>query len=115
MPKRKAAPTRDEARATEEFIRQKELDDLKAILADVRVRDFLWRMLSKCKPFAEAMTANFGMVGHNLGWRAAGMWLWNEISEADFEALVSMQTKNRAEQITADRNFEDERPVEDSE
>lgn len=102
MAKRPTPETVADDRAREELARKNELNDLKNILADKRVRDFLWRFIAKCKPFAEPMNTNFGIVGHNLGWRAAGMWMWNEITEADFEALLTMQTQNRLNQIEAE-------------
>lgn len=102
MPRKPPADSLEDFRAREELARKNELNDLKNILVDRRVRDFLWRFIAKCKPFAEPMNTNFGIVGHNLGWRAAGMWMWNEITEADFEALLAMQTQNRLNQIEAE-------------
>lgn len=96
MPDKK--PTRKELKATEDVARLNELNDLRNLLADPRMRAFLWRFLEQCQMFSEHMNSNFGITGHNLGRRAAGMWMWNEITEADYEALLDMQRQHLMKQ-----------------
>lgn len=91
MPKQLTREEADAEKARADLKRLNELNDLKNLMVDPRMRAFLWRFMAQTKLFGEPMHANFGIVGHNLGWRAAGMWLWNEITDADFEALLEMQ------------------------
>lgn len=98
----------------EAFKRAQELDDLKKILEDVRVRAFLWRFMSWSSMFTEQFNPNFGVTGHNLGRAAAGKWMWTEIGEANFEALLDMQAAHRAAQLESEAEPENSRTTEDA-
>lgn len=81
-------------KATGALERQKELDDLRELLANEKLRDFLWRVLEHSQMFAEAFHANFGVTAHNLGRAAMGKWVLNEIVEADYNGWLLMQQRH---------------------
>lgn len=82
------------ARAREGAERERELNELRVLLADEKMRDFLWRVLEHSQMFAEAFHANFGVTSHNLGRAAIGKWLLNEIVEADYNGWLLMQQRH---------------------
>lgn len=102
MPRRAPKESIEVVKAREELARKNQLNDLKQLLVDPRMRAFLWRFMAWCQPFGEQFNPNFGVAAHNLGRRAAAMWLWSEITEADFEALVQMQIEARIQQAESD-------------
>lgn len=79
------------ARAREGLSRQNEINDLREILKDQKVRDFLWRVMSYGQMFSEAFNNNFGVTGHNLGRAAMAKFVLGEILEADYTAWLVMQ------------------------
>lgn len=91
--------TREERDARAQFARFKELTDLAAILADVRVREFLWRMISRTGMFAENFSPNASVHSFNAGRASVGRMMWGEIEEASHEALMQMLSDARAQRL----------------
>jgi hypothetical protein len=89
------------ARAREGLERDNELNDLRDILIDERVRDFLWRMLAKAGMFRTHFNANAAIMGHNTGLADMGTAILNEILEANPEAWIVMQQRAYRQQIEA--------------
>jgi hypothetical protein len=89
----------DKARAAEGLERDNELAALREILSDPRVRDFLWRMLSKAGMFKTHFNANAAIMGHNTGLADMGTAILNEILEANPEAWIVMQQSAYHKQI----------------
>lgn len=81
-------------RVREAIDRDSELADLKGILADERVRDFLWRVLEKCRIYGDGYSRNFGDMAHMAGQRSNGLWILAEICEADPNAEMLMRQKS---------------------
>lgn len=88
-----------EHKATGALERQKELDELRELLANEKLRDFLWRILEHSQMFAEGFHANFGVTAHNLGRAAMGKWLLNEIVEADYNGWLLMQQRHYQQEL----------------
>ena len=93
------APAIDKARAQEGVERDNELNDLRGLLTDLRVRKLLWRLMEWTQLFVDPMNSNFGVVGHSLGKAAVGKWLIGEITEADANAWLTMQMEHYQRQL----------------
>lgn len=101
---RDAQRTQDvrEAQVTEAMDRETEIAQLHVLLGDEGMRDFLWRVLSKCNVFASTYSKVYGDMALNEGKRTIGLWLLSELAEANPDALLTMQTKaNRLAQAQA--------------
>lgn len=82
-----------DAQLTEAMDRESEVAQLGLILADENTRDFVWRVLAKCSVFASTYNRAFSDMAYAEGRRSIGLWLLNEIAEANPDALLTMQTK----------------------
>ena len=102
------------ARASEGVERDTEILELREILADEKVRRFLWRVLEHSRMFAESFHPNFGLTGHNLGRAAMGKWILNEITEADHTAWLLMQQDHYLKQVTQAQEREAAEPPADA-
>ncbi len=91
--------TREEREERAVFERFKELDDLRAILVDERVRHFLWRMIARTGMFAETFTPNASVHSYNAGRASVGRMMWGEIEEASHDALLQMLSAGRAQRL----------------
>ena len=89
------------ADAREQVARDNELLDLKAILADERVRKFLWRVMARAGMFRTHFSPNAAIMGHNTGQADMGTFILNEVLEADPNAWISMQQDAYQKQIEA--------------
>lgn len=81
------------ARVLEELDREGEVKQLAALLQQEGVRDLLWRVLEKCRVYAAVYNRNFGDMALEEGKRQIGLWLLNEICEADPAAEMRMRHK----------------------
>jgi len=70
-----------------------ELEDLKDILKQPKVRDFLWRLLSEAKVHDFGYCGNNDMLNHIEGRRELGSWVIQQILTADPKAYTLMQTE----------------------
>lgn len=79
--------------------RKIELLELKKILTQKPVRDFLWRMLEQAGVF-HSIWEQSARIHYNAGKQDFGHIIMGEIQEADEEALFQMmrENKNRAEE-----------------
>lgn len=80
-------------RVLEEMDRDGEIAQLNALLQDEGTRDFLWRVLGHCHIFQSTYQKNFGDMALLEGKRQIGLWLLNEICEADPLAEIAMKAK----------------------
>lgn len=83
-----------ERQLLEQFARSREVTELTALLGGEPMRDFLWRVLSRCNVFKSTWDSNYGRMSLNEGARQVGLWLLTEISEAAPDALLAMQLKS---------------------
>ena len=77
-----------------ELARANELIDLANILADARVRAFLYRMIGQSGMFADPFSLNNSQLSRNVGFSAMGRALYAEITEASPEAWILMQQED---------------------
>lgn len=76
--------------------RQREMDDLRAVLATPFGRRFVWRLLSHCKVF-ESIWHPSALIHANAGRQDVGHYLMAEIVEANEDMLLMMMTEARIE------------------
>lgn len=82
-----------EKRLLEELDRDGELAQLNELLMAEPLRDFLWRILTRCHLYETTYQRNFGDMALLEGKRHVGLWLLNEICEADPQAEIRMKQK----------------------
>ena len=92
-------------RLLESVEEENQIAALKQLLQLEPLRDFLWRVISKCGVFDDPMNPNFGNVAYGLGKSAIGKWLMTEINVADPGAWRDMQMK--AAKVTAELRRQD--------
>lgn len=72
---------------------EKRIEALRALLQEERVRDYLWRVLGRCRVYGSTFNRNFGDMAFAEGERNVGLWLLSEILEADPDAEMVMRKK----------------------
>ena len=70
--------------------REKELQDLRKVLGSSEGRRVLWRILTKGAIFNSSFAQNANETFFNEGRRSVGLWLTQEISDADLEKFFQM-------------------------
>lgn len=95
MEKRK--PESQEQRAKRK--RDRDINDLRVIIATVEGRRFLWRLLSEGKIFVDGYVHGDKGYGttYSAGRRSVGLWSLAEIMEAKPEAFMQMQREHASE------------------
>jgi hypothetical protein len=91
----------DRAAALEQADRDNEIKELREVLADQKVRKFLWRMMAKASMFQTHFNQNAAIMGHKTGMADMGTAILNEILEANPEAWIVMQQDAYQKQIDA--------------
>lgn len=91
----------EKARAREDLDRKNELLELRDILTDERVRNFLWRMMAKAGMYKTHFNPNAAIMGHNTGLADMGTAILNEVLEANPEAWIVMQRSAYQRQVDA--------------
>lgn len=76
--------------------RDRELDDLRFILSTDQGRRFVWRVLSRCGVFKISFTGS-SQTFFNEGERSIGLYLLNEVMDADPDSYVKMYVKDKKE------------------
>lgn len=72
-----------------------ETEDLRNLLENKAMRDFVWRLLEQCKVYHTTFTGAGPTTFFNEGQRQVGLWLLNEIFDSDIKAYSLMQIENR--------------------
>ena len=75
-------------------IRERELADLRAVLATAEGRRLVWRYLTRCGVFKTSMTGS-SQTFFLEGQRNVGLWLLADINAADPAAYVQMLAESR--------------------
>jgi hypothetical protein len=73
--------------------RQKEIDDVEKVLKTPEGRRFIWRMLSRTGIYRNSFSLNSNQTAFCEGERNIGLWLINEVNEADIAAFAKMQNE----------------------
>lgn len=76
--------------------RERELEDLRSILSTEYGRRFIWKTLSRCGVFKISFTGS-SQTFFNEGERSIGLYLLNEVMDADPESYVKMYVKDKKE------------------
>lgn len=79
--------------------RNRELNDIRVLIAAPEGRRFLWRVLSEGKIFKDGYVhgdAGYGTT-YAAGKRSVGIWALSELMEARPEAFMQMQRENASE------------------
>lgn len=93
--KRKPETAEDKAKRK----RNRELNDIRVIVASPEGRRFLWRVLSEGKIFQDGYIhgdAGYGTT-YTTGKRSVGVWALSELMEAKPEVFMQMQRENASE------------------
>lgn len=88
--------------------RDKELNDLRAILDKEEGRRFFWRMLGHCRNFASCYDASGSRVYYNVGRQDVGHFIMSEILEANQDAYFLMMGEAQKAQAIEDARQLDE-------
>jgi hypothetical protein len=73
----------------EKLKRERELDDLRAVITTPEGRRVMWRLLSRCGTFASIWEPS-AKIHYNSGQQDVGHYLMAEIVEAEPSALLEM-------------------------
>lgn len=73
--------------------RQKDINDVRAILKTPEGRRYLRKLLGKCGIFRSSFTPNSNLTAFNEGKRDIGLEVLIEINEADGSAFAQMQNE----------------------
>ena len=92
--------------------RAREVEDLKDVLDTEQGRRVFWRILEKTHPFESSFTGD-NRINFLEGERNIGLWLLNEIMEADTVAYIEMLNDERIAQMKESENEELEKEESD--
>lgn len=84
-----------DAKRKEKLRRERELDDLRAVLALPEGRRLAWRILAHCNAFA-SIYDDGPRIRYNAGRQDVGHFLLDEINDAEPEALFTMMREATA-------------------
>lgn len=73
-----------------EEVRAQELDDMISVLNSPAGKRVLWRIMDKSGLMAPNMFTGNSATFHNIGKRDLGLWVYNEIMEANPQGFVNM-------------------------
>lgn len=79
----------EKAKKSDKARRQREVDDVKALLTLTHGRRFLWRVLSEAKVFHGIWDPS-ARIHYNAGVQEFGQFIMKEIIEANPDALLQM-------------------------
>lgn len=88
-----------EARLTEKRIRERELGDLRYLLASAQGRRLIWRLLGHCKSF-ESVWEPSAKIHYNAGKQDVGHFLMAEIIAADENSFLQMMKEAKQGEMT---------------
>lgn len=78
-----------------ERARDRELADLRVVMASAEGRRFVWRLLGRCGVYRTSFDGTTSERTHfKEGERNIGLWLNAEIGEADVRSYITMQSEN---------------------
>lgn len=88
-----------QARMNEKMIRERELNDLRYLLASPQGRRFLWRVMARCKTF-ESIWEPSAKIHFNAGQQDLGHFVMAEIVAADENAFLQMMKEAKQGEMT---------------
>lgn len=85
-----------EAAEREKSERERELNDIRFLLANPEGRRFLWKTLKFCKAFGSIWEPS-AKIHYNAGVQDVGHYLMAEIASANEDAFVMMMKENKGD------------------
>lgn len=70
--------------------RERELDDIKMVLASPQGRRFVYRLVAECRPFSSVMDQSTARVHYNAGKQDFGHFILSEVAQAQPDAFVQL-------------------------
>lgn len=83
----------DLAGGRERSLRERELNEMRVILASPEGRRFLWRLMGRCRVF-NSIYEQSSRIYFNSGQQDIGFYLLAEIDQADPEMFLKMRHEN---------------------
>jgi len=74
---------------------QREIDDLKWVMADPRGRRFVTRILGHAGVWRSTFHTSGSIMSHSEGKRDVGLWLVGELNEHAFKGYLQLLTEYR--------------------
>ena len=78
----------------DERVRERELNDLRVVMATVEGRRFVWRLLEKAGVFRTSFTGN-STTFFNEGMRNMGLMVLGDVHEAAADAYIMMMNESK--------------------
>lgn len=90
-----------EARLLESIDEDAKVANLRRLLQDEGMRDFMWEVLTHCGIYRSTYNRNMGDMSHAEGQRNVGLWLLSEIADADpmAESVMKQKANLLAQQV----------------
>lgn len=85
----------EQAELEQRLAREREINDLKGVMANANGRRFLWRLLEKTGLYKSSMTGN-SQTFFLEGQRNIGLYLLAQVTEHCLEEYVLMLNENRS-------------------
>lgn len=80
--------------AKERIGRERELEDIQAVMELEAGRRFVWRLLAQCGTFASVSCPNYGETYYASGKQDVGHFIMSELAEADEMILGKLMMEN---------------------
>lgn len=74
--------------------RERELDDTRHVMASPNGRRLMWRLLARARIFHDIGPASADRHNYESGTRGYGLFIYNELKEADRDAFAKMEFEN---------------------
>lgn len=74
--------------------RDRELDDLRAVLSTPAGRRLLWRFMDRYMAFRSIFSTDALIMARNSGWQDVAHWIMHEIELAKPDAFLTMMQEN---------------------
>lgn len=78
--------------------RERELNDICALLSTREGRRFIWRYLGKCGVFTTSFHNSGSVTAYNEGGRNIGLMLLADVNDASPDAYLTMMKENKGDQ-----------------
>ncbi len=75
--------------------REREVDDLRAVVATPEGRRVMWRMLEHCGVFRSTFTGHGARDAFNEGARNVGLFVMGELAEAEPDVITTMLKESK--------------------
>ena len=77
------------------IIRDRELNDIRAVLSTNAGRRFVWKLLERCKAFGSIYDSDSKFMAYLSGQQDLGHYIMAEITETDENLLFKLMKENK--------------------